>query len=631
MEALNLYFSILYILTAAAAIYLWSKRSKISTSQINIDDLSFSKVYTLLLPALVILAGAIIRLYDHASVPAGLHQDEASIGYEAYILAFFGLDRDLNPFPVYPITYGSGGGSPLMIYLNVITTLLFGSGPKTLRLLPAILGILTLITFYFAIRVLSADSLKRSEGLFSVTYVNGEYIWIPLVSLAILAFSPWHIMLSRWSLDSNTTPFFVSLALLLFSLGAYFQKESVFFDSIGSLFSGMDKKKRLSLKSANPRATVFFSLSAICYALCLYSYGSTTIIIPIHLIAISVFCLKTGRMNFSQLLLGIFFFVLVSLPLILFYAVNFLGLPEIVTPYFSITAFTAHRSVFSGEGNFILRIFNNFMVMLKNITFGNSGEQILNYIPGFAPLFSFTFPMTILGFICSIKRIRDGEILDVFITSIFAPSFIFGLFVEEDINRMVMLFLPLIYYMARGFIFSVSEIVILEKDSQKKSGKVAYLICKGFAPALFIVGSIFFVNTYFTDYNHMSEEAFMPGYGDACAYADSCAGVESTVYSTYEHVSAPFMVALFYTRTSPEVFAATVHYKDPDAEFRIADSFGHFVFELPKDLQSALSSSDNPDDIYILHNTEVSSYDTTGYETVTYGNFSVLVPENLAK
>ena len=66
---------------------------------------------------LVFALGCFLRFYHLTTLPDGLNQDEASIGYEAFSLAFYGVDRYGNPFPVYPITWGSGGGSPLLIYL----------------------------------------------------------------------------------------------------------------------------------------------------------------------------------------------------------------------------------------------------------------------------------------------------------------------------------------------------------------------------------------------------------------------------------------------------------------------------------------------------------------------------------
>ncbi len=625
MASYNLSICAIYIIIVAFTLFLNYKRGNDQTGRINLDSVSFNKVFTLLLPALVVIVGAAIRVYSLDLIPMGLHQDEASIGYESYILSEYGMDRDGNVYPVYPITYGSGGGSPLMIYLNVLTTGLFGFGVKTLRMLPAILGIFTLVSFFYMVKTLSAEGIKRAESVSSLQNLNGEYLWIPLVSLAVLAFCPWHVMLSRWSLDSNTTPFWICLAMMLFSLGAYYQRESTSFGSIGTLFSNSDRRKRRTLWSSDVKATVLFTLSAIVYSLCLYSYGSTTIIIPIHLIIIAVFCIKTKRMTIFQLILGIIFFILVSVPLMLFYAVNFLGLPEIYTPLFTVTAFTAKRSVFAGEGGFATGVIHSFITIIKNITFGNSSEQIVNYIPGYPPLFAFTFPVTLVGIIISAVRTKRGEILDVFFTSLFIPALLFGLAVEEDINRMVVLFIPIVYYLARGFVFVTNEFIVIEKTMGDKAKRYLAIFCKAVAPAIYLIAAAAFLNTYFTDYNKMNAEAFMPGYGEACAYADSLDGEH--IYSTYSHVSAPYMVALYYTKTSPEYFISTVHYKDDKAEFRIADSFGRFIFGIPSDVSDDPKAALDGGDILILHKTELADMGLDGdndYQMKKYGNFAVV-------
>ncbi len=625
MASYNLSICAIYIIIVAFTLFLNYKRGTDQTGRINIENVTFSKVFTLLLPAFVVIVGAAIRLYSLDMIPYGLHQDEASIGYESYILSEYGVDRYGHVFPVYPITYGSGGGSPLMIYLNVITTHLFGFGVKTLRMLPAILGILTLVSFFFMMNVLSAEGIKRSEAVSSLQNLNGEYLWIPLVSLTVLTFCPWHVMLSRWSLDSNTTPFWVSLAMMLFALGAYYQREATSFGNIGTLFSHSDRRKSRTLWSSDVKATILFLLSSIMYSLCLYSYGATTIIIPVHLIIIAIFCVKTKRMTVFQLIIGIVFFVLTTVPLLLFYAVNYLGLPEIYTPFFTITAFTAKRSVFSGESGFVTGLIRNFITMIKNMTLGNSSEQIVNYIPGYPPLFAFTFPVTLIGIVISVVRARRGEILDVFFGSLFIPAMLFGLVVEEDINRMVVIFIPLIYYLARGFVFVTNEFIVIERSAGDKTKKMVAILCKAVAPALFLIAAAAFLNTYFNDYNEMNEEAFMPGYGDACAYADSLSGEH--IYSTYSHVSAPYMVALYYTRTSPKHFMSTVHYKDDKAEFRIADFFGRFIFGIPSEVEEDPKAALDDGNILILHKTELSDMGLdadSDYQMRKYGNFVVV-------
>ncbi|SEK84919.1 hypothetical protein SAMN04487770_103150 [Butyrivibrio sp. ob235] len=593
---------IIYLGMIVFALFLHTKNNKNSAYQVYVSDVIFNKVYTVLLPTAIILIGAALRLYRLAGIPAGLHQDEASIGYEAYILSAFGLDRDGNPFPIYPITYGSGGGSPLMIYLNVITTKLLGSSALSLRILPAILGIATLVVLFFLIRILSRETLLSEKSAIPFQRVTGEYLWLPLVSVAIMALVPWHVMLSRWSLDCNTTPFFVVSALLLFILG------------------GAKKE----------RGTIFYALSAVVYSLCLYSYGAATFVIPLHLIIMCIICVKSGRMTMSQVKLGVGIFLLVSLPLLVFYAVNFLNLPEIITPIFSITKFTAKRSIFASGAGLFPAIFVNFITMIKNMTLGNSSEQILSYIPGFPPFLAFTFPMTILGIVISFIRAKGGSFMDLIMNSLFYPSFIFGLFVEEDITRMVLIFIPLVFYLARGFVFVVDEFVTVQKSSYKKHIKALAVAAKALPPALFFIGAFLFAQVYFTDYNNLSAEAFMPGYGEACAYAEDIISKEGTIFSTYEHVSAPFMIALYYTKTPPEDFLQTVHYKDPLAEFRIADSFTHFRFGLPDDMNDNLALYLAEGSVFILHKTqlptleEIPGYDAESMGIKAFGNFCVI-------
>ncbi|MBF1030099.1 MAG: hypothetical protein HXK91_07880, partial [Lachnospiraceae bacterium] len=48
---------------------------------------------------LVFALGCFLRFYHLTRLPDGLNQDEASIGYEAFSLAFYGVDRYGNPFP----------------------------------------------------------------------------------------------------------------------------------------------------------------------------------------------------------------------------------------------------------------------------------------------------------------------------------------------------------------------------------------------------------------------------------------------------------------------------------------------------------------------------------------------------
>ena len=97
----------------------------------------------------------------------------------------------------------------------------------------------------------------------------------------------------------------------------------------------------------------------------------------------------------------------------------------------------------------------------------------------------------------------------------------------------------------------------------------------------------------------------MPGYGKAIARAYEIAGDDRKIYSTYDGLSAPFMLALYYNDYDVNKFTATVNYKDPYGEFRIADSFGNFVFEIPKDMDP----EEKDDAVFVLSESEFNDFD----------------------
>ena len=516
---------------------------------------------------LLIICGTFLRFYRIGLLPNGLQQDEASIGYEAYCLANFGTDRNGYPFPVYPITWGSGGGSPLLIYLNVITTKLFGSNVFALRFVPAFLGSLTLVLFYLLLRKMWNER-------------------IALAGLAVLALTPWHIVLSRWSLDSNTMPFWLCLATLLFVMAVRSQK------------------------------TWQYCLAAAAYSLCLYSYGAANVVIPLHLLIICTYCLRHKLLKFSQLIASGVSFLIVAIPLAIFYAVNFLGLPEIVTPYFSFQKFTSSHfgSVFVAfDSTLPAHLLANLKSLILFMTIGKNTEVLWNYVPGYWTLYEFTFPVTFLGIavgyarLFQTKKSSDTAQPDAVMMSLLTAALIFALFIQQDINRMVMLWIPLVYCNVLGLRF------LYHRSRYLFAGSML----------LFMLGAISFTHDYFGSYNDQVSYLFMPGYGDAMVYADQLAdakGNDTLVYSTYDNVASPFMLTLYYTKTDPTEFDRTVVYRDDTAEFRIATSYGHFVFGLPDDI----TSDQYQNDVIVVSHAQESMFDADNYDIVEFGNYAVV-------
>ena len=550
---------------------------------------------------LVFALGCFLRFYHLTTLPDGLNQDEASIGYEAFSLAFYGVDRYGNPFPVYPITWGSGGGSPLLIYLTALSFKLFGVSVFVLRGTVAFFGCLTLPLFYLLVK----EAKSSLSGLQSSP--------TGLLGMLLLAIAPWHILLTRWTLDYGLIPFTFGLAILVL------------------------------MKAARKKSTGLYVLASALAALNMYSYGSANIVIPAFLL-LSVFFLMRGKiLSVRQLFLCMLMFLLVCAPLFLFYFINVCKLPEIITPCFSVERFRSDHtaSVFLSFSDLFLRGegIKNSKELLLYLSVGVENGEYYTYMPGYWTFYVFTFPVTLVGFVVSLKRMREGRreatrkeqdaatdlrsashslsgtvAAEEIVFAAFLASFLFGLPVRISINHIIMVYLPLLYYTVcgydacmRGAAYSASG---KAGGRREKFGRQIFLF-----PALTLwVGFLFFVRDYYGGrYNALcADSIFFRGYGEACVYAEEAGKKEAgspsaLIYSTSTNMISPFMIAVFYTRMPPATYVKTVHYKNLHSEFLVADAVGKFRFGLPEDIKERLKSGADPN-VYLLNRQEEQEF-----------------------
>ncbi len=148
-----------------------------------------------ILVVLVLVALAFfVRVYRLSEIPVGLHFDEAANGVDA-------LDILQGHFPVF--FERNNGREPLFIYLQAISVALLGATPFALRVTAAVIGALTVGTTYWMTREAFARAAVSPQRL---------ALWTAL----FLAFSYWHVTLSRNGYRAISLPLVATIAFALF-------------------------------------------------------------------------------------------------------------------------------------------------------------------------------------------------------------------------------------------------------------------------------------------------------------------------------------------------------------------------------------------------------------------------------
>ena len=260
----------------------------------------------------LILVGAAVRLVWLGDVPLGLNQDEASIGYEAWALLEHGMDRHGYRYPVHFVSWGSGQNA-LYAYLAMPFIEFLGLNVLAVRLPQALLGVAALFAMY-------AVGRRLVDGRFA------------LCALFVLAISPWHIMLSRWGLESNLLPVLVLFAFAL-------------------LLRGLERPRCIV------PAFVFLSLA-------LYAYGTAYVFVPLLMLGILAYGWRRHFADLRHWIVGLAAMALVALPIGLFLMVNLFKLPAIALPLLSMPRYTG-RSRLVSESVFFAE--NPFGELLRNV------------------------------------------------------------------------------------------------------------------------------------------------------------------------------------------------------------------------------------------------------------------------
>ncbi len=491
--------------------------------------------------------GFIIRLVGIADFPNGLNVDEASSGYEAYCILNYGIDRNGNFMPVFLEAWGSGQNA-FYTYLLIPFIKILGLNLLSVRLPMAIIGCISLIVFY---KILKEISNKK----------------ITIIGLIFFVICPWHIMKSRWGLESNIFP-----DLILYAI--YF------------IIKYLKNKKTRN---------IYFS--AILLGLSSYAYGTSYFFLPIFVLLLDIFLLIKKEIKIKHVIGMLATIAIISLPIILFVIINTFNLEPInfifTIPVLKENRYESITSLFNG--NIIQNSLENFKNSI-NILINQNDELSWNAISPYGIIYIISIPFTLIGIFVNFKEKENGKwIWNLWFISAFLLLFI----IEPNINRINIIHIPLIYFTIIGIVKAIEKIKLLQSFLL-----IAYI-------SLFVSFQI----TYYT--NDWSEYyTFVNGVENVIEYIDTL-DVDK-IYFEYAF-KEPYIYVCFYNQISPYELKDTIKYKDEEGIFDNVESFGKYYFYIPDEIDLEENAA------YVLKKESVSEINLDLFDVIYIDDFVVLL------
>lgn len=458
----------------------------------------------LLLPAAILIFGAVIRLIYLGSVPGGLHQDEAFVVLNAYDLYHEGRDSAGLYLPVYMSSWGDGQSA---MYSWILTVLLFLTGGRwntyLCRLPQAIVAIFTL----WAVYCLMKRMFDRTAGLWA---------------MFLLAVCPWHVMMSRWALDANLAPGFLIFGLLFF-------------------VKGLDEER-------------YFLLSALFYGLSLYCYAVIWPLVPVLLglqALYGLLCRKLRLSRWTLLSVGILF--LLALPLMLFVLVNLDVIPQIELPFMTIPRTSGFRG---GEVSFGLQsMTENLKTALRLLIRQDTGSPYDVLMP-WGLFYDIGRWAILIGAALLIMQMivhmcRKKFSYEFFLFAGVLCGGISCLYVRARVHQVNNLFIPMVLCEAYG----IWKITAWLREKNRWAGRSIMALIA----ACFGICFILFQRDYYTDYKSLTEAYFAAGVQESVEYAlEMSEELGITTISAEKATQWPRI--LLFTETLPTEYLEHVEY-----------------------------------------------------------------------
>jgi 4-amino-4-deoxy-L-arabinose transferase-like glycosyltransferase len=149
----------------------------------------FSKSNLLLiLESVVVVASLGLHAHSIASLPRGLHIDESSIGYNAYLIATTGRDEHGEFLPLYFKAFGEYK-NPIYVYLTAAVIRLVGYSNAAVRIPSCLCWLLGTVTMLALARRLFVDPLLRMLLLLNAAFMPSLFC-LSRVAFEVIALYP---------------------------------------------------------------------------------------------------------------------------------------------------------------------------------------------------------------------------------------------------------------------------------------------------------------------------------------------------------------------------------------------------------------------------------------------------------
>lgn len=414
----------------------------------------------------IFMIWAVMHIYNLGHIPRGLHIDEAGMAYDAFCISNWGVDRYLNPYPLYFYNYG-GGMSAAYVYLCAFFIKILGTRTAVFRIPALIFSLITGVSIFFIV--------KKAFG-------KG---WAVLAAFLYTAL-PYFTTQSRFGLDCNLM------------LGAATLATWVFIEAL-------ERDK-----------WYWYVLDGVLWGLVLYTYIISYMVLPIFLLITCVYLLIIKKIDLKKLLYAAIPFVIMAIPLIIMSIITFFQMDPIVTPFFTIPCITGERMT-----EFSLDIITNIKKLFFSVFISDGIDY--NSLYGFFTLYLISLPFCAIGAVSClidvVKNIKQRKISISFIIFCycFSQLIIGSLKTNSNINNMNGIYFTVLFFIVSGIralylIVGKCTAYICEKFSIKILKLSSYLkhILLVAVVIMYMMNLYKFAHFYFKTYPYMTPYLFTP-------------------------------------------------------------------------------------------------------------------------